>query len=413
MGIGVKNLANQVGRRGIRRVGTRAVSAIGGRTGARIARRLGMRFAQKAGKGFLGKTLAKKVPFLGLGLGGLFAIQRLAKGDWGGALLELGSGIASTFPGVGTAISAGLDTALLAKDMMGGEGFRTGGSFITDAPESGGLLGGIGNVHGREKVTIQPLNSGSGKKSAIQQAKWTLQGWKESGTDFAKLQAKGLSQFWNAEGGLSSLGSLFSGIGDGAGNIIEGVTNRVKDAVSSINQNVIQPVREFVQNKAEGVKNWVVEGTQSNIEKVGNFLSNTRDGAVDVFNNAASAINNSGAANFIRQNVLGEEGDGFIGNPAWGIKLPSWLGGGNDQSSVSDSSMSFAQAANLGEQLNLSNLSTDAALGAFSTNAGTVNNFYSTSSSGGENVPTSNEAFPAEGHGNSLSAFSALTLGTL
>ena len=413
LGIGVKNLANQVGRRGIRRVGTRAVSAIGGRTGARIARRLGMRFAQKAGKGFLGKTLAKKVPFLGLGLGGLFAIQRLAKGDWGGALLELGSGIASTFPGVGTAISAGLDTALLAKDMMGGEGFRTGGSFITDAPESGGLLGGIGNVHGREKVTIQPLNSGSGKKSAIQQAKWTLQGWKESGTDFAKLQAKGLSQFWNAEGGLSSLGSLFSGIGDGAGNIIEGVTNRVKDAVSSINQNVIQPVREFVQNKAEGVKNWVVEGTQSNIEKVGNFLSNTRDGAVDVFNNAASAINNSGAANFIRQNVLGEEGDGFIGNPAWGIKLPSWLGGGNDQSSVSDSSMSFAQAANLGEQLNLSNLSTDAALGAFSTNAGTVNNFYSTSSSGGENVPTSNEAFPAEGHGNSLSAFSALTLGTL
>jgi len=413
LGIGVKNLANQVGRRGIRRVGTRAVSAIGGRTGARIARRLGMRFAQKAGKGFLGKTLAKKVPFLGLGLGGLFAIQRLAKGDWGGALLELGSGIASTFPGVGTAISAGLDTALLAKDMMGGEGFRTGGSFITDAPESGGLLGGIGNVHGREKVTIQPLNSGQGKKSAIQQAKWTLQGWKESGTDWAKLQAKGLSQFWNAEGGLSSLGSLFSSMGDGAGNIIEGVTNRVKDAVSAINQNVIQPVREFVQNKAEGVKNWVVEGTQSNIEKVGNFLSNTRDGAVDVFNNAASAINNSGAANFIRQNVLGEEGDGFIGNPAWGIKLPSWLGGGNDQSSVSDSSMSFAQAANLGEQLNLSNLSTDAALGAFSTNAGTVNNFYSTSSSGGENVPTSNEAFPAEGHGNSLSAFSALTLGTL
>ncbi len=416
LGIGVKNLANQVGRRGIRRIGTRAVSAIGGRTGARIARRLGMRFAQKAGKGFIGKTLAKKVPFLGLGLGGLFAIQRLAKGDWGGALLELGSGIASTFPGVGTAISAGLDTALLAKDMMGGEGFRTGGSFITDAPESGGLLGGIGNVHGRERVTIQPLNSGQGKKSAIQQAKWTLQGWKESGTDWAKLQAKGLSQFWNAEGGLSTLGSLFSGISDGAGNLISGVTDKVKEIVSGINENVVQPVTQFVKEKGSAAINWVVEGTKSNINAVREGLSNTGNALKGTVNNAAEAINNSGAANFIRENILNsEKDDGFIGDPAWGIKLPSWLGGPSDQSSsATDSSMSFAQAVDLGEQLSLSTLSNDAALGAFNTNAGTVNNFYSTSSSnGGDNTPTSNEAFPAEGHGNSLSAFSALTLGTL
>ena len=33
--------------------------------------------------------------------------------------MELGSGLASTVPGVGTALSAGIDGALLARDMSG------------------------------------------------------------------------------------------------------------------------------------------------------------------------------------------------------------------------------------------------------------------------------------------------------
>ena len=58
----------------------------------------------------------KKIPFVGLGLGAAFAVDRLRKGDWGGALMELGSGAASMIPGVGTAVSA-IDVGLIAKDL--------------------------------------------------------------------------------------------------------------------------------------------------------------------------------------------------------------------------------------------------------------------------------------------------------
>ena len=52
-----------------------------------------------------------------MGAGLLFAGQRLMAGDFKGAMLEAASGIASTIPGVGTAVSVGLDAALAAKDM--------------------------------------------------------------------------------------------------------------------------------------------------------------------------------------------------------------------------------------------------------------------------------------------------------
>ena len=59
----------------------------------------------------------KKIPFVGLGLGAAFAVDRLRKGDWGGALMELGSGAASMIPGVGTAVSTAIDVGLIAKDI--------------------------------------------------------------------------------------------------------------------------------------------------------------------------------------------------------------------------------------------------------------------------------------------------------
>ena len=68
---------------------------------------------------------------MGLGLGAVFAIDRMRKGDWGGALLELGSGAASMIPGVGTAISVGLDAGLVAKDINDAKNMetrKTGGS---------------------------------------------------------------------------------------------------------------------------------------------------------------------------------------------------------------------------------------------------------------------------------------------
>jgi hypothetical protein len=68
---------------------------------------------------------------VGLGLGAVFAIDRMRKGDWGGALLELGSGAASMIPGVGTAVSVAADAALIAKDVNDAKNMetrKTGGS---------------------------------------------------------------------------------------------------------------------------------------------------------------------------------------------------------------------------------------------------------------------------------------------
>jgi hypothetical protein len=64
-----------------------------------------------------GKIAVKKVPaigfFVGIGLGSC----RLLSGDFSGAVLEVASGAASTFPGSGTVCSYGIDSLLLMKDV--------------------------------------------------------------------------------------------------------------------------------------------------------------------------------------------------------------------------------------------------------------------------------------------------------
>ena len=94
--------------------------------------------AKGAAKG-VGKSILKKIPFVGLGMGILFAVDRLRKGDWGGALLEVASGAASTIPGVGTGVSLALDAALIAKDVHQARSI-TGGDKIDAARETGGPI---------------------------------------------------------------------------------------------------------------------------------------------------------------------------------------------------------------------------------------------------------------------------------
>jgi len=91
---------------------------------------------KSAAKG-VGKSILKKIPFVGLGMGIIFAADRLRKGDWGGALLEVASGAASTIPGVGTGVSLALDAALIAKDVHQARSI-TGGDKIDAAREIGG-----------------------------------------------------------------------------------------------------------------------------------------------------------------------------------------------------------------------------------------------------------------------------------
>jgi hypothetical protein len=69
--------------------------------------------------GTVGKFLAKRAPGIGLGLGLAGAADRAAHGDYVGAGIEGLGGVASTLPGVGTAISAGLEGVNLARDITG------------------------------------------------------------------------------------------------------------------------------------------------------------------------------------------------------------------------------------------------------------------------------------------------------
>tara|TARA_A100001201_G_scaffold27427_2_gene30125 strand:+ start:5587 stop:8022 length:2436 start_codon:yes stop_codon:yes gene_type:complete len=77
-----------------------------------------------AGKAGL-MSFLKKIPILGLAVGTFMGIKRFRSGDILGGLGEIGSGIASLFPGVGTLVSAGIDTALLAGDLSGVTGNKT------------------------------------------------------------------------------------------------------------------------------------------------------------------------------------------------------------------------------------------------------------------------------------------------
>lgn len=55
------------------------------------------------------KNVAKRIPFIGALISFKDAYDRFQKGDVLGGFISMGSGIASTFPGIGTAISIGLD----------------------------------------------------------------------------------------------------------------------------------------------------------------------------------------------------------------------------------------------------------------------------------------------------------------
>ena len=64
-----------------------------------------------------GKSLIKKIPGIGLVAGLAFAADRLMKGDFMGAGLEVASGAASLLPGIGTGASLAIDAGIAARDI--------------------------------------------------------------------------------------------------------------------------------------------------------------------------------------------------------------------------------------------------------------------------------------------------------
>lgn len=110
---GGRALVNKGARTVATKMGTHATA----KGVVRATRMAGVKAGAKMAGKTVAKSIAKKIPLLGAGAGLLFAGQRALKGDFTGAGMEALSGIASMLPGIGTAVSIGLDAALVARDM--------------------------------------------------------------------------------------------------------------------------------------------------------------------------------------------------------------------------------------------------------------------------------------------------------
>ena len=223
--VAAKKVAQAVGKRGAQRVGTRLAAKYGGRAaakaagkyGTKAAAKMGLKGAAKVGAGAVAKSVGKKIPLVGLGLGAVFAAQRALQGDFVGAGLELASGAASTVPGIGTAGSIGIDAALAARD-MGMTPFAQGG-IITQPTNA--LMGESG------KEGVFPLEGKRGRDTFLAMGEGILEAQKKSKQEFADLQSLGLKRYFENKGGFKMFGEIFGPIMKGIfGPIIGGLINK-------------------------------------------------------------------------------------------------------------------------------------------------------------------------------------------
>ena len=311
----MRNAPRRVGKKVLRKAVTKfATSGVGKKIGTKIGAKA---ITKGVGKG-VGKSLAKKVPLVGAAMGAIFAVDRLRKGDFLGAGLELASGIASIFPGIGTGISVGIDAALIARDIA-----KEGGNNKQSNVQSNSSPGGSRTISGYEKGTGGTNIMGFFKQAGSLLVSSVLPVAAATGT-LSEVQA----QITDAglDYPIAPLPPIPVKIGQGkvetpaqveskTHSKIPGFGGRKKEETEtetpSDNRNIFQKSGDWIKEKASDTWNWLKEGTQSNVKKIQSFVSNT-----------AEKVNNSEVANKVRNVIGSEKGDGFIG-PKWmGIKNP-------------------------------------------------------------------------------------------
>jgi hypothetical protein len=112
-GMIAKKVGTKVATKTASKVATKGTTKVA----TKVAEKAGVKGIAKLGAKTLGKSVLKKIPIIGALAGIGFALSRAADGDWAGAAMEVASGAAGTIPGIGTAASIGIDTALAARDM--------------------------------------------------------------------------------------------------------------------------------------------------------------------------------------------------------------------------------------------------------------------------------------------------------
>ena len=163
-----------------------------------------------------GAKLLTKIPVIGSLISLGFAIQRFSNGDIVGGMLEVGSGIASLFPGVGTVVSIGIDVLQAILDAKGG-----GSSAEASAKKGGILLDWAKSIGGfiDDKIQYVPV---LGPLYATGKA--LLKGeWKTALSEFINI-VPGMSWVRSligdenivaaAEGAATGIGNFLKGIGE-------------------------------------------------------------------------------------------------------------------------------------------------------------------------------------------------------
>lgn len=117
--------SEKAGEKVVGKAGEKGAAKTTGKAAGKAASKAAGKTAGKAVAKATGKSLLKKIPLVGLGVGCYFAWDRIKQGDYAGALGEVASGAAACVPGVGTAVSVGIDVALGGRDVyrasQGGE----------------------------------------------------------------------------------------------------------------------------------------------------------------------------------------------------------------------------------------------------------------------------------------------------
>jgi hypothetical protein len=128
------------------KAGTATVAKVATKEGTKIAGKEGTKMAAKAGGKLVGKSLLKRIPILGSLVGLGFAIDRIAKGDFAGAAMEVGSAglglLDLVAPGVGTGLSLAADLAIAGRDMKKSGTITPGESKPAKPMATGGIVTG-------------------------------------------------------------------------------------------------------------------------------------------------------------------------------------------------------------------------------------------------------------------------------
>ncbi len=268
--------------------------------GKKITKKIGAKALTKIGGKAVGKSLTKKIPIAGAIFGAGFAIERAMKGDWAGAGLELASGIASIFPGVGTGISVAIDAGLAARDIH--KEVKSNTPVVPEREMGSGtdVMGMFKQASSLLLSSMMPIAASAG---TLPEVKNQIKSAGLDDVEIARMQPPtGISI---GRGGKKvSLGSV-EPTEEKIPKLpsLPGLTSETKS--SGDDKNILQKGFDWTKDKLGGAWNWVSEGFTKSVKLIADSVS----AGYNFVDEKADAIRDIDVGGF---GVGGERDDGKI-----------------------------------------------------------------------------------------------------